>query len=322
VELDGTFGPGSFIDLDPPRHDELRRVLRSEFTPKAVAALTSMVEETAAELMSTWTIGQDVDLAADFALRFPVAVACHLLGFPPSDRPFLERIAASVIVRNPGERAIPPVAEDAAEELREYLEAQISARRTRPSGDWLGLTVAAEAEARLRPDETLSFAYLMFVAATETTAGFTSTSLELLARNPQQRCALQADWSLLQPAVEELLRYDAPVQNLSRITTRDIEIGGTTIPAGARVVLLYGAANRDERRFTDPDTLDVTREFHRNLAFGEGIHHCLGAPLARLEARVAIKQILTRFPDYEVTGETILLHTHTTRAVASLPARL
>lgn len=322
VELDGSFGPGSFIDLDPPRHDELRRILQPAFTPRSVAASTQLVERVAASLVSDWAPGQDVDLAADFALRFPVTVASHLLGLPAGDQRFLERIAASVIVRDADDPTIPPVAQAAAEELREYLERQLAARRTDPGEDWLGLTLTAEADGRLHREETLSFAFLMFVATTETTAGFTATSLELLARHPAERRKLQQDWTLLKPAVEELLRYEAPVQNLSRVTTCDVTVGDTTIPAGERVLLLYGSANRDERRFERPDALDVAREPLRNLAFGEGIHHCLGAPLARLEAQVAVRLLLTEFPDYEITGERVPIHTHTTRAVASLPARL
>ena len=160
---------------------------------------------------------------------------------------------------------------------------------------------------------------LLFVAGITTTSGLLSNSLLHLDRFPDQRALIRADPALIPAAIEELLRFDAPIQALARTATREIEIHDMVIPAGARVALLWASANRDERRWIDPDRLDITREMQRHVSFGDGIHHCLGAPLARLEAKIVFEELLQRIPEYAVSGPIVRVKTPTDRALESLP---
>ena len=160
---------------------------------------------------------------------------------------------------------------------------------------------------------------LLFIAGITTTSGLISNSLLHLDRFPDQRELMRRDPTVIPAAIEELLRYDAPIQALARTTTRAVDSYGVAIPTGARVVLVWASANRDERRWADPDRLDITREPQRHVSFGDGIHHCLGAPLARLEARIVFEELFRRIPEYAVSGPTVRIKTPTDRALESLP---
>ena len=179
--------------------------------------------------------------------------------------------------------------------------------------------VEAESAGQLSSDEVLGSSLLLFVAGITTTSGLISNSLLHLATFPEQREIMGRDPGVVPVAIEELLRYDAPIQILARTATRDVKVGGSIIPGGAQVLLIWASANRDERRWTDPDTLDVSREQQRHVAFGDGIHHCLGAPLARLEARIAFETLLRRIPAYAVSGPIVRVKTPTDRALERLP---
>jgi cytochrome P450 len=325
VELDDAgaqFGvlAGSFIDQDPPGHDLLRKVLAKRFSPKSILELREVVEKEVDRLLARLLDRHEADLAEEFAAPLPVAMVSEMLGLPAEDRGFLEGTARDIVVRTPGRREIPRTASDAASNLLEYFREHVRAQRGRPRAGLLDQVLEASIDGQAVPTETvLGMCYLLFVAGTETTSSLISSSLLALARHPQQRALLAADASSIPTAIEELLRYESPVQQLARRVVTDVELHGRRIPEGSRVALLFGAANRDERRFPDADRLDVTREPRRHLGFGEGIHHCLGAPLARLEARIALERLLAAVPEYEVAGPVERLPSNTTRGVARLP---
>ena len=325
VDLDDfvdVLGPGSIIDLDPPRHDELRDVVRKHFAPAAIlrreAEMTALAESLLDELLE----GEEGDLAADFAWQLPVAVISMLLGFPAEDRQHLSMLAQEFAYRESGELRVPERTRAAARELREYFGELMSDRKRRPRNDVLSEIAAADRSARVSFEEAISICNLLFLAGIETTASLVSNTLHILAHEPEKAELLRQRPELMPRAVEEFLRYESPVQHLARSTTRAVMLHGTEIPAGARIVLVHGSANRDERRFPDPDVLDFEREVKRTLAFGEGIHFCLGAPLARPEARIALLRFLARVESFELCGVAERTQAGNTRGYARLPCRL
>jgi cytochrome P450 len=240
-------------------------------------------------------------------------------GFPEEDQPRLLALFNDMLQRTSGERALPAIALAARDELRLYVQDTARERRRRPSDDLMTFLVEAEAAGQLSSDEVLGSSILLFVAGITTTSGLVSNSLLHLATFPDQRATVVRDPTTIQVAIEELLRYDAPIQVLVRTATRDVEVHGSVIPSGAQVLLVWASANRDERRWDDPDTLDLARHPQRHVAFGEGIHHCLGAPLARLEATIAFEELFRRIPEYAVSGPVVRVRTPTDRALERLP---
>jgi cytochrome P450 len=321
VNLDAVgevYGEGNFLDADPPWHDQLRDVVRGWFTPKGIAALEPFVRARAVAFVDALRERGDVDLATELCWTLPVQTIGHVIGLPTADLDAHRAWAQAVLERDPGSSAAPSRALDAVEELRSYLGDLLEERRGLPAGDLL--TTVAQARVAGRPlsqADCVAMLLLLFVAGTETTASFLGNSFLLLARFPEQRAKL-AETSLIPAAVEELLRFEAPIQHLARTTTRSVELHGRSMPAGARVLLLYASANRDERRYPHADVLDIDRAPRRHLSFGEGIHHCLGAPLARLESRVALEVLLPVLGDYQPRGEPQRLYTHESRPLTSL----
>ncbi len=319
-EVDRMFGPGVFIASDPPRHDELRRALRSWFTPRAISELQGQVASEVDVLISAALEKGTADLAKDLAWALPVSVVSALLGIPRSDRPLLQRLVLTVESRsedgNQRGRSL-----QAAEELRSYLEAALAIRRrsTRITSEDI---LSRLARRDVPPDDAIGMAYLVMVAGIETTAGLIGGAIRALSMVPDQRMRLREDPSLMPRAIEELLRYVSPIQGLIRTAAIDAEVGGETISQGDTVLLLYGSANHDERRFTDPDELNLERLIPRHLAFGDGIHFCLGAPLARLEAAAALSGLLRRAPEWSLAGEPARLPNPTAWGLLSLPVNL
>lgn len=325
VELSDLFdvmGPGSFIDLDPPRHDELRDVVRKHFAPSAIARREAEMIALAEEILDEVLEHEVADLAADFAWQLPVAVTSMLLGLPFEDRRHLSMLAQDLAYRESGEPSVPEPARAAGRELRGYFTDLMSDRLRKPQGDLLSEIAAADHHARVTFEEAISLCNLLFLAGIETTAGLISIALHTLAEQPEKAELLRQRPQLMPQAVEEFLRYESPVQYLARTVTRDVALHDTEIPAGARLVLVYGSANRDERRFRDPDVLDFEREAKRTLAFGEGIHFCLGAPIARPEARIALSCFLARVESFRLCGVPVHTQAGNTVGFARLPCRL
>ncbi len=292
------------LNSDPPVHTRLRTLLNRAFTPRAIEGLRAHIEEIAASLLAgADRAGGRFDAVTGFAQPLPIIVIAELLGVPPGDRDQLKEwstaIANTTNVLNT-EGAL-EAARQATVELIAYMDEVVAQRRTAPGADIMtALVQAEEGGDRLSHDELLAFSILLLLAGHETTTNLIGNGLLALTEHPEQAARLRADPDLLPSAVEEFLRYDSSVQGAVRFARQTAEVGGRTIEQGSTLLLLVGAANRDPAQFPDPDALDVARSPNRHLAFGRGIHFCLGAPLARLEGDVAFRALLERFPELRV----------------------
>jgi cytochrome P450 len=285
----------SMIRVDPPDHTRLRRLVAKAFTARRVAEMRPRVQGIADELLDVVAPAGRADLVADLALPLPVTVIGELLGVPAGDREGFQEWTGVMLAGPPGDRA---EVERAWRRMWSYLRRLLTAKRARPGDDVLSALIAArDEERRLDEDELIAMALLLLVAGYVTTVNLIGGGIAALLTHPQQLKLLCDDPALLPGAVEELLRYDGPVNpGVIRVPTEDVEIGGVRLPRGSTVVVGTAPAGRDPGRFPDPDRLDVTRRDNAHLAFGHGIHHCLGAPLARLEGEVAIGTALRRLP--------------------------
>ena len=294
----------NMLFADPPDHTRLRRLASRAFTPKSVEALRPRVVALVDDLLDGFD-GSEVDVMDTLAFPLPVTVIGEMLGVPAEDRPQFRPLVRAVTAML--ELSITPedlsAATAASDTLESYFADLVSERRARPQDDLLTRLIQAEDEgARLSEYELVSTSILLFAAGFETTTHLIGNGLLALVTNPDELARLRGDRALLRPAVEELLRYDSPVQITARTTYEDVMIGDERVEAGNTVIALIGAANRDPDRFTDPDRLDVGRAESPPLSFGSGIHHCLGAALARLEAQVVLDRILDRYQTIELVG--------------------
>jgi cytochrome P450 len=298
----GHLGPGNFLDDDPPRHDILRDVIRAFFVPKAIASLREDVARRVDEVLRDLKEKDNVDLANDFALRLPVAVISRLLGAPEEDDDLIGRLVLEIETQLPGQTTVSEHNLAAVARLREYLAELAEYKRAHPDDRILSRLVAGATDGAPTADELFGMAAILFIAGSETTFALLTNALELLAAHPDAlRAVRRADNpGLLEATIEETLRFEAPVQWLARTVRETTTMHGVEIPAGERLILIWGAANRDPARWESPDTFDIYRKPQRHLGFGEGIHHCIGAPLARLEAQIAIPAFLRTFDDYQI----------------------
>jgi cytochrome P450 len=319
---DYSLGPGDFLDLDPPRHDELRRVIHDAFSPKRISALESFVRASVVDLIEPIVEAGGGDLAKDFAQRLPLGVICELWGVPRVDHAQIEEWFVRMVERVPGEVAVQDDVWAAADEMHDYVADAVRQRRRTPRDDLLGIIARALEDGRMSEEEVDGMTRILLVAGIHTTSTFIANTFLLLEALPAERRILATEPETMPAAIEELLRYETPVQWLARRTATDVEVQGSTIACGERVILLWAAANRDERKFVEPDVLDFRRERVRHVAFGEGIHHCIGAPLARLESRIAFEEFFRRVPEYEVIGPVERMFTRQERGLASLPVRI
>lgn len=326
LELMGSPGlAGSMIIfMDPPRQTRVRNLVSKAFTPARVAALEPEIRALARRHLDALADRSRFDVIQEFTAKLPMDVISALLGVPEADRDAIRTWSNQVLHREPGSPMPPPVALQAMAESQAYYAEAVAERRRSPRDDLMTVLVQAElddpetgARTRLSDDELRSFFMLLGTAGNETVTKLLATILELLALHPEQRALLVREPARIPDAVEEGLRYDPPSQYQGRMLTEDVELHGVTMPKGARVLLMNGATGRDERRFADPERFDVRRKVDFHLGFGHGRHVCLGASLARLEMRVALEELLARFPEYAVGG-TSRIHSSNVRGYASM----
>ena len=294
----------SMLRLDPPDHTRLRNLVSKAFTPRAVERMRPVVEKYVGELLGRLEGRREMELIGDFAAPIPVSVIAEMLGVPVTDR---ERFRhwSDEAVRTIGDGTLEDRrrAEAALEELGQYIEAIAEERRREPREDLISALVQAEeAGDRLSRNELFTTCVLLLVAGNETTTKLIGNSVLALLGSPDQLELLRREPERMPAAVEELLRYDGPVQLTSRMVTEDRELRGHRLRRGQQLVLVLAAGNRDPEQFEDPDRLDVTRRDVRHLAFSHGLHFCLGAQLARLEATLALEALVTRFPGLRLAG--------------------
>lgn len=290
--------PPSLIIEDPPRHDDMRSIVNRGFTPKRIAALEPRMRDIVSDCMARMRSGEAIDVVRDLAIPLPVTVIAEMLGVDPARQRDFKRwsdaliSAASGGTREGGLRTIL----DPMGELRGYLRTVVAERKAAPADDLISVLLNSENEGTLNENEIFGFIALLLVAGNETTTNLIGNSTLALLAHPSELEKVQADTSLIPGMLEETLRWDAPVQRLFRQTTEDAELPSGRIPGGSQVALLLGSANRDESVFEDPDIYDVTRNAKAHLGFGFGVHFCLGASLARMEARVAMEALVPELP--------------------------
>jgi len=281
----------SILQSDPPDHTRLRSIIARAFTPRAVKACDTLVREFARERVDAMLGLGEADLVDEYAIPIPVVVIAEILGVPRDDRAIFRKWSDDIVGAIAGK--VDPRKSQA--EFGEYFSAVIERRRAEPRDDVISKLMGANHKGEtLSTPEVLSFCLSLLVAGNETTTGLIANLFFELAKRPDDWQRLRDDPSLIPSAVEESLRYDAPNQGLFRHTTRDVELHGVTIPAGKKVLLLFGAAGRDPRHFPHPERFDIARSPNRHLAFGAGVHHCLGANIGRLEATIALESALSR----------------------------
>lgn len=296
----------SLLDLDPPEHTRVRSLVSKAFTPRSVAELHPRIQQIVDDLLDGVADNDRFDLVESFAYPLPVIVIAEMLGVPAEDRDRFKLWSNDIAL------TVEPTVNDeqaeriklSGEELIDYFDSIIELRRNDPQDDLITALIAAEEEGdRLTHEELIAMLLLLLVAGNETTRNLIGNGMLALLMSPDQLQRLRDDPDLMDTAVNELLRYDSPVQLDGRMATEDIEIRGKKIRPGQRVICLLGAANRDPSVFTDPDTLDIARQGKSHMSFGRGIHHCLGAPLALLEGRVAFASLLERFSTIRLLRE-------------------
>jgi cytochrome P450 len=298
--------PKVIISMDPPEHQRMRKLVSSVFTPRAIASLEDMVREKVYERIDALD-PLSFDVVADFSALFPNEVITTMLGVPKEDREQIRLWLDLLVERHPGEIATTASGMEASINTGVYYYNLIQQRRAEPRDDMISRLIDTEIERdgtveKLTDVDIAGFATLLGGAGAETVTKLVGNAIVAFADFPDQWQKLRDDRSKIPAAVEELLRYEAPSQYQVRTAMRDVTLHGTTIPAGSAVLLVTGAATRDERIFPDPDRLDIDRERKMgfNLALGYGVHSCLGAALARMESRIALEALLDLIPDYEV----------------------
>jgi len=311
------------LGMDPPRHAKYRALVSRAFTGKRVDQLAPRIREIARMHADRAARTGRCDYIQDFAGKLPMDVISELLGVPESDRDELRAWADAVMHREDGQPGLPAAAIEASGKLLQYFARLVDERRARPGDSLVEALLQAEVDGeRLTDRNIISFLFLMIIAGNETTTKLLANAVYWASRFPEVRCAVEADATLVPRWVEETLRYDNSSQILGRLTTRDVRVRDAVIPKGERVLLLVGAANRDAEVFPEPDRFDLARDMSESLAFGKGVHFCLGARLARLEGAIGLETTLEFFPQLEI-DEAGLERVHSTnvRGFSRMPIR-
>ena len=312
----------SVLASDPPEHTFLRGIVNRAFTPRSVELLRPRMEEIVASLLDELPDTGEWDLMDGLAQPLPVIVIAELLGIPSEDRAqfkvWSQHIALTTDIMQ-SQESIESIRQ-ATSELVEYFGGFIEDRRRQPREDLISALVAAETEGRrLTGAEVLAFAILLLVAGNETTTNLIGSGMRTLLAHPEAAAALRAQPERIPAAIEEMLRYDSPVQGIVRFATREVEVGDKTLRKGDVIMGMTGAANRDPDQFPNPTAFDLDRGDTRHLAFGMGIHYCVGAPLARVEGAIAFRALLERWPSIEAAGDVEMGGTFLIRGPVRLP---
>ena len=318
--------PRSMLFRDPPDHTRLRSLVNRAFTPRVIEGMRSHIQGIVDRLLDRVQSRREMDVIGDLAYPLPVTVICDMLGVPVTDHEQIKEWSSDIIrsldaIGVPSDETIIERGRVGRKGIADYFRGLLPDRRRNPRADLLSSLIAVEEQGdRLTEGELLSTCVLLFIAGHETTVNLIGNGLLALLRHRDQLERLLADPGLLGTAVEELLRFDSPVQRTARIINAEVELGGKVLPKGAFVVAAIGAANRDPAHFADPDRLDVARADNRHIAFGFGIHFCLGAPLARVEGQIALQSLLRRMPGLRLTGpEPEWRESSTLRGLKALP---
>jgi cytochrome P450 len=324
--MDGSPLPGNLmIFMDPPRQTRYRNLVSKAFTPARIAALAPVIEALTVEHLDALLGRTSFDAVKDFSAKLPMDVISTLLGIPKGDRDMVRGWSNAMLHRDPGNPLPNAAGLRAMADIQVYFQDALDERRARPRDDMMTQLTEAEIRnedgeiVRLSDDDIRSFFNLLATAGNETVTKLLATAFYWLARFPDQRRTLVADPKVTTNAVEELLRFDPPSQYQGRTITREVELHGATLPEGARVMLINGSSGRDERRFPDPEALDVRRPIDIHLGFGFGRHICLGASLARMEMRIGINEFLRRWPDYAAPDDGVeRIHSSNVRGMSGL----
>jgi pimeloyl-[acyl-carrier protein] synthase len=326
MEQRGPFkGATTMLFADPPVHTRLRKLVMRDFTPRRIRELEPRIRELTNMLLDQAVARGDFEVMRDLANPLPVMVIAEMLGVDREHYATFKHWSDAIVAGDntlPG-NPLPPEFITSVDDLRAYFSAEIDKRRKTPGPDLVSALVAAHTESdALDASELMAFVILLLLAGNETTTNLIGNGTLALGRNPEQMKMLQRDVSLLPRAIEEMLRYDGPVQSTARFTKGDVELNGTFFPAGFPIFVILAAANRDPAQFPNPDRFDITRDPNDHLAFGEGIHFCIGSPLARLEAQIGFSSMLERFPQLRLRDPGAKLHykgSYFLRGLAALP---
>jgi len=325
--MDGSMPiPGNLmIFMDPPRQTRYRNLVSKAFTPARIAALEAVVRSIAVEYLDALRGRDHFDAVKDFTAKLPMDVISTLLGIPKEDRDMVRGWSNALLHRDPGNPLPNAAGLKAMVDVQAYFQDALRERRARPRDDMMTQLTAAEIPGeggeltRLSDDDIGGFFNLLATAGNETVTKLLATAFYWLARFPDERCILVNEPAVVPNAVEEFLRFDPPSQYQGRSLTRPVELHGRTLPEGARVMIVNGASGRDERRFPDPDRLDVRRDIDIHLGFGFGRHICLGASLARMEMRIGIHEFLRRWPEYAAPDDGVeRIHSSNVRGLSGL----
>lgn len=308
------------IFMDPPRQTRYRNLVSKAFTPARIRGLSQQIREIAIGHLAKLEGRDHFDVVEEFTTRLPMDVISSMLGIPAEDRDQVRELSNAVLHRDPGNPLPTEAGFAAMGRLHEYMQGHLDARRKRPQDDMTSVLVEAEVEGhRLSDAEIRGFVQLLAAAGNETVTKLLASAFYWLDRQPDQRRLLIDEPALCENAVEEFLRFDPPSHYQGRVVTREVTLHGETLPEGAKVLIVNGASGRDERKFRDPDRLDVRREIDVHLGFGYGRHICLGASLARMETRIALEEFFARWPEYAVReGGARRMHSSNVRGFAGL----